>query len=106
MSKDLFGGLPDELQELMDDVEKSSSTVQIKVERRKYGKFWAVVSGLDLEPSKLKDLRKTIKSKMACGGTIKGRDIEILLGRTDKHKEIIKILVEEGFSAESISVTY
>ncbi len=105
MSKDLFGGLPDELQELMDDVEKSSSSVVIKVERRKYGKFWAVVSGLDLDNLKLKDLRKTIKNKMACGGTIKGRDIEILLGRTDKHKEIIKILVQEGFNEDSISVS-
>lgn len=105
MSKDLFGGLPDELQELMDDVEKSSTSVQIKVERRKYGKFWAVLSGLDLDNSKLKELVKTIKNKMACAGTIKGSNIEILLGRTDKHKEIIKILVTEGFNEESINVS-
>ena len=105
MSKELFQGLPDELQELMDDVEKSSSAIQIKVERRKYGKFWAILSGLDLEGSKLKELVKTIKSKMACAGTIKGTNIEILLGRSDKHKDIIKILVLEGFNEDSISVS-
>ena len=105
MSKDLMGGLPDELQELMSDVDKASTTVEIKIERKKYGKFWAIISGLDLSDSELKDLMKTIKNKMACGGTIKGRDIEILLGRTDKHKEVIKILVQEGFNEESIHVS-
>ena len=105
MSKELFGGLPDELQELMDDVEKSSSTIEIKVERRKYGKFWAILSGLDLDQPKLKELVKTIKNKMACAGTIKGQNIEILLGRTDKHKDVIKILAQEGFNEESIHVS-
>ncbi|MFP4401724.1 MAG: stress response translation initiation inhibitor YciH [Candidatus Nanoarchaeia archaeon] len=105
MSKDLMGGLPDELQELMNDVDKSSATVQIKVERRKYGKYWAIISGLDLNDSELKELMKIIKNKMACGGTVKGREIEILLGKSDKHKEIIKVLVQEGFNEDSIHVT-
>lgn len=105
MSKDLMGGLPDELQELMSDVDKSSSQVEIKVERRKYGKFWAIISGLDLNESELKELMKLIKNKMACGGTTKGRDIEILLGKTDKHKELVKILVQEGFNQDSIHIS-
>ncbi|MCH8520250.1 MAG: stress response translation initiation inhibitor YciH [Nanoarchaeota archaeon] len=105
MSKDLMGGLPDELQELMNDVDKASTTVEIKIERKKYGKFWAIISGLDLSDSELKDLMKTIKNRMACGGTTKGREIEILLGKTDKHKELIKILVQEGFNEDSIHVS-
>lgn len=105
MSKDLMGGLPDELQELMNDVDKSTSQVEIKVERRKYGKFWAVISGLDLADSELKELMKLIKNKMACGGTTKGKDIEILFGKTDKHKDLIKILVQEGFNEDSIHIS-
>lgn len=105
MSKDLMGGLPDELQELMSDVDKSSSQVEIKIERRKYGKFWAVISGLDLSDLELKELMKLIKNKMACGGTIKGKDIEILLGKTDKHKDLVKILVQEGFNQDSIHIS-
>ena len=40
MSKDLFSGLPDELQELMGETEKGSSMIEIKVEKRKYENIW------------------------------------------------------------------
>ena len=105
MSKDLFSGLPDELQELMGDVEKTSSMIEIKIEKRKYGKMWCVLSGFDLDTSGLKDLLKVIKNKLACGGTVKNGNIEVLFGRTDKTKEIMKILETEGFSKDSIHVS-
>lgn len=105
MSKDLFSGLPDELQDLMSDVEKSTTSVEIRIERRKYGKFWAVVSGLDLGSSDIKTLLKVIKNKMACGGTIKEKNIEILLGKTDKSQDLVKILSSEGFDPDSIHIT-
>lgn len=104
MSKDLFSGLPDELQEMLDDVEKGSSIIQIKVERRKYGKFWAVVSGFD-SSTDLKGLLKIIKNKMACGGTVKDRTLEILYGKRDRSPDLIDILAKEGFNRESIHVT-
>ena len=105
MSKDLFTGLPDELQDLLSDVEKTSSQIEIKVERRKYGKLWAVVSGIDLDTPELKDLVKNIKNKLACAGTIKGKNIEILYGRHDRTKDLVKVLEEQGFQKDSISVT-
>lgn len=105
MSKDLFSGLPDELQELLDEVDKGSSVIQVKVEKRKYGKLWAVVSGIDANTEKLKSILKSIKNKMACGGTLKGKDIEILLGKSDKTKDLIDILVKEGFNRDSIHVS-
>ncbi len=103
MAKDLFPGLPDEVQDLLDDVDKSYSKVEIKVERRKYGKFWAIVSGIDQD--KLKTILKTIKNKMACGGTIKEKNLEILFGKSDKTSNLIEILVKEGFQRDSIHVS-
>ena len=105
MSKDLLSGLPDELQDLLSDVEKTSSQLEIKIERRKYGKLWSVVSGFDMAPQDLKDLVKTIKNKLACAGTIKGKNIEILYGRHDRTKDLVKVLEEQGFQKESISVS-
>ena len=105
MTKDLFSGMPDELQELLGDVDKDASSIEIKVERRKYGKFWAVVSGLKLDSEGLKSLVKNIKNKLACGGTVKGKNIEVLLGKTDRSKDLIKALADEGFKEESIHVT-
>ena len=104
MTSDLFTGLPDELQDMLDDVEKQSSIIEIKVERRKYGKFWAIVAGFD-SSTDLKALLKIIKSKMACGGTVRERNIEVLLGKTDKSKDLIEYLVKEGYSRDSIHIS-
>lgn len=105
MSKDAFTGLPDELMDLIDDVDKSFSKIEIKIERRKYGKMWAVVSGIDADPPKLKEIVKSIKNKLAVGGTIKGKNIEVLFGKTDKTADLINILVKEGFDRDSIHVS-
>ncbi|MCB9370329.1 stress response translation initiation inhibitor YciH [Candidatus Woesearchaeota archaeon] len=106
MSKDMFEGLPDELQEFLDDSsKKESALVEIKVERRKYGKLWAIISGVDIDSNELKDLLKKIKNKLACGGTIKGKSIEILYGRVEKNKDLISILMEEGYSRDSIHIS-
>lgn len=98
-------GLPKELC-VCTEVEKTDSLIEITVERRKYGKYWAVVSGLDLEDKELKSLVKIIKNKMACGGTVKGKTIEVLLGKGDRSAELIKSLVSQGFKEESIHVSH
>lgn len=96
-------GLPKELC-VCSDVEKSKSVVAIKTEKRKYGKLWAIISGFD-SSTDLKSILKHIKNKLACGGTIKGRTIEILYGRSDRNKEVIDILVELGFERDSIHLS-
>lgn len=93
-------GLPKELC-VCSDVEKESSVIEIKSERRKYGKLWATITGFDSSID-LKSLLKKIKNKLACGGTVKGKTIEILYGRNDRTKEVIEILAEMGFDKDSI----
>jgi translation initiation factor 1 len=97
-------GLPNELC-VCQEVEKIASKIEIKVERRKYGKFWAVVSGIDSDTAGLKELVKKIKNKMAVAGTIKGKNVEVLFGRSDKTKILIECLIAEGFDRSSISTT-
>jgi translation initiation factor 1 len=98
-------GLPKELC-VCGDMEKTTSVVEIKTERRKYGKLWAVVSGLDSNSSQdLKTIVKAIKNKLACAGTVKGKNIEVLYGRNERTKELIDSLVELGFNKDSIHVT-
>ncbi len=96
-------GLPKELC-VCQEVEKTSSLIEIKVERRKYGKFWAIISGVNVSSSDLKEIVKNIKNKMACAGTIKSKKIEVLFGKSDKTKELILILEKEGFKKESIHI--
>jgi len=97
-------GLPTELC-VCQEVEKTASHIEIKVERRKYGKFWAVVSGIDTDMAGLKELVKKLKNRLAVAGTIKGKNIEILFGRSDKTKLLIEALEKEGFDRDSISTT-
>lgn len=97
-------GLPGELC-VCSDIEKNSSLINIKVEKRKYGKFWAIVSGIDVASADLKVILKTIKNKMACGGTIKDKDIEILFGRNDRTSDLTNVLVDAGFDRNSIHIS-
>lgn len=104
MSKDIFSGLPPELQDLM-DVDKEFSKIGIRVEKRKYGKLWGIVSGIEGDAKEMKKIVKIIKNRLACGGTIKGKEIEVLFGRHDRTNDLIDVLVSEGFSRDAIHVT-
>jgi len=97
-------GLPGDLC-VCSDIDKETSLVEIKTERRKYGKLWAVVTGLDNGSSDMKANLKFIKNKLACAGTIKGKSIEILYGRNERTKELTDCLVELGYSRDSISLS-
>ena len=97
-------GLPKELC-VCGDVEKHDSVIEIKTERRKYGKLWAVISGISSDPQDLKDVVKQVKNKLACAGTVKGKSIEILYGRNDRSKELIDVLVGLGFNRDSIHIS-
>jgi translation initiation factor 1 len=95
-------GLPKELC-VCQDVEKESTLINVKIEKRKYGKLWAIVSGIEADNVELKNIVKQIKNKLACGGTVKGRSIEILYGRNERNKELVEVLTGLGFNKDSIN---
>ena len=69
--------------------------------KRKFGKKVTIVEGIDEKQLDLKALTKTLKSKLACGGTSKEGRIEL----QGNHKVRVKeVLVEMGFSPEMIDM--
>lgn len=79
---------------------KEKEKVRVSGIKRRYGKFITVVEGLskDVDPKKI---LKELKTKLACGGTIKEGVIEL----QGNHKDKIKpILVKLGFQEEQIEV--
>ena len=53
---------------------KEDSVVKIRMVRRRYGKKVTIIEGLDSDTD-LNDLTNRLKSKCACGGTLKNSTI-------------------------------
>jgi len=105
MAQELFPGLPTDLVDFVEDTSKNENTlIGLELQKRKYGKIWVIITNLNLQKPEKKDLLKLIKNKLACAGTIKNNAVEVLFGKTDKTKDLIKILESEGFSENNISI--
>ena len=93
-------GLPKELC-VCETIAKESQKIIVKIERKKFGKMYTVVEGMDKTEIDLKDLTKKLKSQFACGGTLKNDKIEL----QGDHKQKVKhVLVSLGFGPETIEV--
>ena len=82
-------------------IAKESQRIVIKIEKKKFGKNYTVITGIDYKEIDMKDLLKTLKSKLACGGTAKYKNIEL----QGDHKHKVKdILISMGFPSDRIDV--
>ena len=79
------------------EIAKESQKITIRVERRRFKKYLTFIEGL--EPEIAKDVAKTLKTKLACGGTVEGNRIEL---QGNHAKEAKKILLQEGFKENAI----
>ena len=93
-------GLPKELC-VCETIAKESQTITISSIKKKFGKTYTVIEGIDQKDIDLKDLAKQLKSKFACGGTAKEGKIELQGNHKQKVKEILK---QMGFANEAIKV--
>jgi translation initiation factor 1 len=93
-------GLPKELC-ICEEVAKEQQWITVKVRRRRYGKEVTVIDGMDPHDIDLHELSTFLKSRFACGGTVKNETIEL----QGNHKDRIKgILIERGFSDSQIKI--
>lgn len=92
-------GLPSDLC-VCETIAKEQQKIEVKVEKRKFGKNYTIISGFGKEVS-LPDLFKKLKTKFACGGTAKSGQIEL---QGDHKSRVRPVLAELGFPEETIEI--
>lgn len=93
-------GLPKELC-VCQEISREQQRISVSSVRRKFGKTVTLVEGIDDKQVDLKELTKKLKSKLACGGTMRGGAIEL----QGKHRNRVKeVLVELGFLPDMIDI--
>ena len=98
---DPITGLPKELS-AWDNIAKEGQKITIKIIKKKFGKQYTVVEGINSAEVDLKDIAKQLKNKFACGGTAKKNFVEL----QGNHLANIKdALVDMGFAPETIEVS-
>ena len=95
---DPITGLPKELG-LWDNIAKENQRIKIKIIKKKFGKKYTVIEGVNKQEVDIKDVAKKLKAKFACGGTAKDGLIEL---QGDHQKDIKRELIKLGFSPDSI----
>ncbi len=93
-------GLPKELC-ACETIAKESQKIIVEVEKKKFGKVYTVITGINNKEINMKDLSKKLKTEFACGGTTKENKIELQGNHKKKTKDF---LVKMGFATESIEV--
>ena len=91
-------GLPTE-SDVFEEIAKSEQHIKVTTDKRRYGKVITLVSGLDKHVD-VKGIARSLKEKLACGGTVKDGVIEL---QGNHQKQIRPILAKLGFSEGSIS---
>lgn len=95
-------GLPKDLC-VCQAIASEEQKITIRTVKRRFGKITTLIEGLDEKGLNLKALTKTLKSKLACGGTVKNNVIELQgnhIGRVKKE------LIGLDFRESSITVKH
>lgn len=93
-------GLPKELC-VCESIAKESQKITVIIEKRKFGKMYTIIRGIDTREIDMKDLMRKLKNAFACGGTAKEGIIEL----QGDHKHRVKsVLRSIGFAPETIEV--
>lgn len=98
MNIDPISGLPIAVGD-WESLAKTKQQIIIKTEKRRFGKMITIVSGL--EGVDIKEIAKILKAKLACGGTIKNKEIEL---QGEHRLQAKKVLIEQGFQETQIKI--
>jgi translation initiation factor 1 len=89
-------GLPTDLC-ICKEIAKEQQLVKVYTLRKKFGKIVTFVEGIDEKEVDLKALSKELKSKFACGGTVKDGCIRL---QGNNRESVKKTLREMGYTLE------
>jgi translation initiation factor 1 len=89
-------GLPIDLC-ICKEIAKEQQLVKVYTLRKKFGKIVTFVEGIDEKDVDLKALSKELKSKFACGGTVKDGGIRL---QGNNKESVKKTLREMGYTLE------
>ena len=93
-------GLPKELC-VCETIAKEEQRIKVRTIKRTFGKQITLIEGINQKEINLIDLAKKLKSKFACGGTVKENSVELQGTHASKVKsELIKL----GFDPASIEI--
>ncbi|MBU7023899.1 MAG: stress response translation initiation inhibitor YciH [Theionarchaea archaeon] len=93
-------GLPKELC-VCEEIAMEEQHIQIYTTRRRFGKLMTIIDGINRKDIDLKDLSTQLKTKCACGGTVKDGRIEL---QGDQKRRVSDILVRMGYSEDMIDL--
>ncbi|PIN85799.1 MAG: stress response translation initiation inhibitor YciH [Candidatus Diapherotrites archaeon CG11_big_fil_rev_8_21_14_0_20_37_9] len=94
---DKVTGLPKDLLDF-GNISKESQKIRIREMSKRFGKVVTIVSGFE-EEKEAKELGKEMKRKLACGGTVKAKEIVLQGKHSQKAKDI---LLHNGYKEELI----
>ena len=99
-------GLPKELC-VCETIAKESQTIRVYIIKKKFGKKYTVIEGLQDKQINLKELTKKLKTTFACGGSGKEGHIELQGDYINTHRDNVKfkgVLVGLGFDPTTIEI--
>ena len=82
-----------------EEITKTEQRIHVRTEKKKFGKLVTIISGF--QGVDLKSTAKGLKHELACGGTIKDKDIEL---QGDHTRNARHALVKLGFSGDLIDI--
>ncbi len=80
-------------------IAKEEQRINVRLVKRKFGKMITLVQGINMKDINIKEIAKTLKSRLACGGTVKDGIIEL---QGDHVAKVKRELVALGFSYATI----
>ena len=89
-------GLPKEIC-VCEEIAREQQNITIALDRRRYGKMMTVIDGLNPHDLDMDSLISNLKSRCACGGTIKDGKIEL---QGDHRSKVREALEKMGFVVE------
>jgi translation initiation factor 1 len=100
MDIDPITGLPKELG-AFEEISKESQVITVTVIKKKFGKKYTLVEGLEGKGIDTKEVTKALKGKFACGGTFKDGRVEL---QGDYRSRIKEALTKLGFEPENVQI--